>query len=260
MIPFTNVYAQLVPVPEAVPSARGDSEIDARPWLGVAMDNRDGHVIITRTIPASPARAAGIQRNTRIVRVDGHEVAASSDVIARVGVRSAGDTLALDLEIDGVFTTITVTLVARPSTDNISDLLIGTPLPSHAVRDVALNTTAPAAKAGRVSVIEFWATWCGPCAALRPRMADLRGSRSEAELSIVAVSSEEHALIAEYASEHPMPYRVASDRGGELSAELFVMALPSWAVVDVDGNIVGFYSGTDEFDAMIAQVDALLSP
>lgn len=52
--------------------------------------------------------------------------------------------------------------------------------------------------AGKVYVIEFWATWCGPCVASMPHLASLQDAYADKGVTIISVSDEEPATIEEF--------------------------------------------------------------
>ena len=51
----------------------------ARPWLGVYSEQHDGHLLVTRTLPDSPAERAGLERGDVILAVEGESVGGQSD-------------------------------------------------------------------------------------------------------------------------------------------------------------------------------------
>jgi thiol-disulfide isomerase/thioredoxin len=52
--------------------------------------------------------------------------------------------------------------------------------------------------AGKVYVIEFWATWCGPCVASMPHLAALQDAYADKGVTIISVSDEEPATIEDF--------------------------------------------------------------
>ncbi len=63
---------------------------------------------------------------------------------------------------------------------------------------------------GRTYVIEFWATWCGPCVASMPHMSSLQEKHGDA-LQIVGVTGEDKETVAEF---------LATDKGGQTWADI----------------------------------------
>jgi thiol-disulfide isomerase/thioredoxin len=51
----------------------------------------------------------------------------------------------------------------------------------------------------QVSVVEFWATWCGPCIASMPHLAHLQGAYAEKGVTVISVRDESAARLNEAA-------------------------------------------------------------
>ena len=61
---------------------------------------------------------------------------------------------------------------------------------------------------GRVYVIEFWATWCGPCLASMPHLAQLQRDYADRGVSIISVSDEELEVVKAFLA-RPVPAGIA---------------------------------------------------
>ncbi len=63
--------------------------------------------------------------------------------------------------------------IAFGQTTRPNQLKVGDPAPALAVESWAQGTSIPAFEPGKVYVLEFWATWCGPCIAAMPHLTEL---------------------------------------------------------------------------------------
>ena len=116
---------------------------------------------------------------------------------------------------------------------------------------------------GRVVVLDFWATWCGPCRAAMPRMAELgRWARENGiPVEVVAVNTSEQSRdletrlkrLGEFLPQQAWNLdglRIALDRDGKVAGAFGVRALPTTVVLDADGRVVstksGFGPGSEE--------------
>lgn len=106
-----------------------------------------------------------------------------------------------------------------------AELTVGDPAPALDVADWPLLRDAAAAPlteipAGEITVVEFWATWCGPCVANIPHLGDLADEYA-GKVRFVSVSSEEPGAVGAFLDK---PSRVArpapaETEGDETAAE-----------------------------------------
>lgn len=120
----------------------------------------------------------------------------------------------------------------------------------------------PAKLKGKVTYLDFWASWCGPCAQSFPFMNELHAELQKQGLEVVAVNlDEETSDAAEFLKSHPAQFTVVSDRESKCPALYDVKAMPTTYLIDRKGNIrhvhLGFRAG-DKAEIK-KQVQALLS-
>jgi thiol-disulfide isomerase/thioredoxin len=95
---------------------------------------------------------------------------------------------------------------------------------------------------GRPLLINFWATWCGPC---RLEMPDIvRQSAAQPDLVVVAVNVQEKLdQIAPFAEDFNMQLPIARDADGALSNLFEVRGMPTTYFVDRQGKITTVWAG-----------------
>lgn len=100
---------------------------------------------------------------------------------------------------------------------------------------------------GRVYVVEFWATWCGPCIASMPHLTELQKAHKKDGVTIIGVTRQDPnnslAQVEEMVQQkgEGMGYTVAWDKGSETYAAYMAAAqqrgIPTSFVVDGNGTI-----------------------
>ena len=120
--------------------------------------------------------------------------------------------------------------------------------------DVALD-----ALKGKTVLVDFWASWCGPCRQSFPWMNDLQKRYGGKGLAIVAVNLDKDREFAdEFLAEVPASFTVAFDPSGKTAERYKVKAMPSTFLISPDGKVLARHAGFDtkhapEFEAQIAE-------
>lgn len=89
-----------------------------------------------------------------------------------------------------IFTFLTALLLAPLAVLHAAEpqLKVGDSAPSLKVSQWAAGTPIGSFEAGRVYVVEFWATWCAPCIAAMPHLAELQRKHEKDGLTVIAVA------------------------------------------------------------------------
>lgn len=134
----------------------------------------------------------------------------------------------------------------------------GKPIPKLSVTDW-VNTDAVGYALqdlkGKVVVVEFWATWCGPCVRAIPHMNELDKQHKSDGLVILAIHAPpgaEKSPVKRFAKKHKMTYAIGLDPKSETTDDWGVDAFPTAFVIDRAGEIVWVgHPADDGFDRAI---------
>jgi thiol-disulfide isomerase/thioredoxin len=239
-------------------AAAVQGQLGSRPWLGVSFEpsaagaNAGPGVRVAHVVRGSPAERSGLHDGDRILRVGTNRVGAGAEVVRWVGVHAAGDVVDIGFVRAGAEQSVHVTLGVFPSQDDVLRMdLVGSFAP--AFRDItAVRGPFPSslvALRGRVVLVDFWATWCGPCRLVAPKLASLQARYGAQGLSILGVSTEDVQDVASFAGRTAMGYSVGSDVHGDTTRAYGVSSLPTMVLIDKRGVVrdlsIGYDPGED---------------
>ena len=119
-----------------------------------------------------------------------------------------------------------------------------TDVPSFTLKTLDGGTVSSASFRGKVTIINFWATWCGPCRAEIPDLIALQKKYPD-ELQVIGVSEDEIAAaeVKRFADAHGMNYPVAMTTPELEKAFPGISALPTSYIVDREGKVVQRHQG-----------------
>jgi len=141
--------------------------------------------------------------------------------------------------------------------------LVGQPAP-----DFMLPYVSPAERGksqrlsdlqGRAVVLDFWASWCGPCRAQSPVLARVAGNFGADKLRVLGVgTSDERDNIARFVEQHSLGYASVYDDEQFASSLYHVQGLPTLVVIAKDGTVRAVATGfTDDRELTRLVTDAL---
>ena len=130
-------------------------------------------------------------------------------------------------------------LTSAVAADELAGPAPGFTLQSRSGESVSLSDLQ-----GQVVMINFWATWCGPCRQEMPHLEALHQRYSSLGFTLLGVNVEEDARgVEKYLEETPVTFPVLYDPANKVSELYDVIAMPSTVMVDRAGNMRYIHHG-----------------
>ena len=150
--------------------------------------------------------------------------------------------------------------------------LMGKPAPDFTLEDLRGDKVSLSSFKGKPLLINFWATWCGPCKIETPWLVELQNEFGPKGFEIVGISTEGDDLkpddkegwahdkdaIAKFVTQYHMQYPVLIN-GDSLATEYGGLdAMPTSVYVDRTGKVVAVQLGISSKDDMVANVNTAI--
>jgi peroxiredoxin len=134
------------------------------------------------------------------------------------------------------------------------------PAADFTLQDAEGNNVKLSDLRGKVVLLNFWATWCGPCALEIPWFIEFERQYRSKGLEVVGVSMDDEGwkVVKPYVEEHKLNYRILM--GTESVGELYggVDSLPTTFLIDRDGKIARVHIGLAGKNEYLDEIQNLL--
>lgn len=158
------------------------------------------------------------------------------------------------------FALVAFVALKREHRDELPSALAGRPAPSLAAA-APLGTAAPAAdaalRAGGVTLVNFWASWCGPCRVEHPFLSAI----AEGGTPVIGINYKDAPDKAlGFLTELGDPYAaIGADPTGRIGLDWGIYGVPETFVVAGDGTILLRYPGPLTPDVIATRIAPLLA-
>jgi peroxiredoxin len=212
-------------------------------WIGVLLQENGakfGGTRVREVMHGSPGEKAGISAGDEVLAIDNHKTQTSQALIQEVRAAGAGKAVKVKLvDASGKSRTVTVKLQSRPSMEMLQrSELVGRAAPDF---EPAIQAGAKLPKLselkGKVVLIDFFATWCGPCVLGLPHIEEMHQKLASKGLTVLGISTESASIVAGAAAKYNLTYSLASDENEGISGSYRVFALPTMVLIDKKGLV-----------------------
>lgn len=135
------------------------------------------------------------------------------------------------------------------------------PAPEIAGKTVQGDTFRLSAHRGKVVLVNFWATWCGPCKMEMPDLVALQNKYGPRGFTIVGVSTDDYsspASLQPFVQSQGLNYPVLLAEAGLQQKYGGVENIPASFLIDRQGNVVKSVEGATDQAALAPEIEALL--
>lgn len=120
-------------------------------------------------------------------------------------------------------------------------------LPSLSGSNVRLNELK-----GDVILLNFWASWCGPCRTEMPLLDKLHNKYKAIGFTVLGVNVEENSEAAKgFLKENTVSFPILWDAKNEVSKKYSVAAMPTTVMIDRDGQVRYIHKGYSDGDEKV---------
>lgn len=117
--------------------------------------------------------------------------------------------------------------------------------PDFTLKDADGKTVRLSDYRGKVVLLDFWATWCGPCKIEIPWFMEFERKHKDQGFAVIGISMDEEgwAAVKPYVAEFGINYRILL--GSDTTAQLYggIDALPTTFLIDREGKIAASHVG-----------------
>lgn len=111
---------------------------------------------------------------------------------------------------------------------------------------------------GKVVILDFWATWCGPCGAEIPRFVDLQNKYRDRGLQIIGISLDDDPKpVRSFYQQFKMNYAVAVGDANVAERYGGILGLPVNFVIDREGRIQAKHVGEVDISLIEQEINSL---
>ena len=115
--------------------------------------------------------------------------------------------------------------------------------------------SSSASNGGKLTLLDFWATWCGPCRHALPGLKQLASVYGGSSFEVISVNEDDdQGAWQQFIAQNGMNWTQRFDAGHQMMRQYGAAALPTYILIGKDGNVVQQYVGEDPGSPVIERI------
>ena len=150
------------------------------------------------------------------------------------------------------------------SVHELGNIKVGEPAPDFSLQDLANHPVALSSYRGqKVVVMDFWATWCGPCRMSMPGLQDLQDKFKDRGFEVLSVNQGETAdQVRNFIERKKYSFHVVLDSDTAVGDKYGIRSIPTVVAVDKEGVVrwlsVGYSDNEDDLRHLLEELTSQL--
>ncbi len=142
-----------------------------------------------------------------------------------------------------------VTLLLWVLTVPAASVTVNQPAPDFSLKALDDTQFKLSEHRGKFMLLNFWATWCGPCKMEMASLEKLHRHFQSQDLTVIGISNDMFGarVVAPFIKAHALTFPVLLDPKLEVSNRYEVVGLPTTILLDREGNVIGVLNGAEDW-------------
>ncbi len=143
-------------------------------------------------------------------------------------------------------------------TSDVHQLAVGSPAPDFALRTFSGQTVSLKDLRGKRVLINFWASWCGPCQRETPDLQSAYNQLRGQNVVFVGIGTQdETANLKKFVDDNRVTYTIIEDPLGKVGDTYGVLGLPTTVLIDSNGVVRKVFTGEVKQDQVVEELKKL---
>lgn len=236
----------------AAPASNKAKPVATKAWLGIAFQDvaaeavppplqakaPGGVVRVVQVFKGTSADQAGLQVDDYILAINGQELNGRKTLLDSIHAHGVGDVVTLILGRSDKRQIQKMALSPKPEDmTSLTKSLLGSVAPDLEGAYYQGDAGLLAKNKGKVILLDFWATWCGPCRRTLPELDAVYQAYQDKGVVVIGVSSETRPELEAFQKSSPVSYPLFQDVAQLTTRKYQAFAYPTLVLIDKQGTV-----------------------